>query len=298
MHELVRDNAADLVAFVAVASERSFTRGAASLGVSQSALSRLVRGLETRLGVRLLTRTTRSVALTEAGEMLFSSLRPRFQGIESDLEGVLALRDSPGGTLRITAGEHATTAVWPRLAVFIEENPLVKVEIVADNAFVDIVAERYDAGIRMAHMLDRDMIAVPVGPDLRMAVVAAPAYFERMPVPRAPQDLAAHDCINLRLPDNRILPWEFEKDGRELRLRVKGRLVFNNSSARLAAALAGSGIAYFVEDQTADHVASGRLVRVLEDWCAPFPGYYLYYANRRNQIPAFTRLVEALRYRA
>jgi len=297
MNRLVRDNAADLVAFVAVASEKSFTKGAASLGVSQPALSRLMRGLETRLGVRLLTRTTRSVGLTEAGEQLLYSLRPRLRGIASDLESLLALRDSPGGTLRITAGEHAITAVLPRIASFMEQNPLVMVEIVADNAFVDIVAHRYDAGIRMAHALDRDMISVPVGPDLRMAVVAAPEYFDRNPPPLVPQDLAAHECINLRLPDARILPWEFEKDGRELRLRVEGRLVFNNTGARLAAALAGSGVIYAMEDEVADLVAAGRLISVLEDWCAPFGGYHLYYPSRRNQTPAFSRFVEAMRYR-
>lgn len=294
-----RANVNDLIAFLAVAKERSFTRSAAKLGVSQSALSHTVRGLEERLGLRLLTRTTRSVAPTEAGERLLQTLGPRFEEIESELAALSELRDKPAGTIRITAGEHAADAVlWPALAKLLPGYPDIKVEIIVDYGLTDIVAERYDAGVRLGEQVAKDMIAVRIGPDMRMAVVGAPAYFARRKRPQAPQDLTAHDCINIRLPTyGGLYAWEFEKTGRELKVRVEGQFVFNNSSLRLNAALAGFGLAYLPEDQVRAHLTDGRLVRVLADWCPPFPGYHLYYPSRRQQSPAFALLVDALRYR-
>ncbi|TGQ34618.1 LysR family transcriptional regulator [Mesorhizobium sp. M00.F.Ca.ET.216.01.1.1] len=294
-----RANVNDLIAFLAVAKERSFTRAAAKLGVSQSALSHTVRGLEERLGLRLLTRTTRSVAPTEAGERLLQTLGPRFEEIESELAALSELRDKPAGTIRITAGEHAADAVlWPALAKLLPGYPDIKVEIIVDYGLTDIVAERYDAGVRLGEQVAKDMIAVRIGPDMRMAVVGAPAYFARRKRPQAPQDLTAHDCINIRLPTyGGLYAWEFEKTGRELKVRVEGQFVFNNSSLRLNAALAGFGLAYLPEDQVRAHLTDGRLVRVLADWCPPFPGYHLYYPSRRQQSPAFALLVDALRYR-
>jgi DNA-binding transcriptional LysR family regulator len=289
----------DLIAFLAVTRERSFTRAAAQLGVSQSALSHTIRGLEEQIGLRLLTRTTRSVAPTEAGERLVRTVGPRLEEIHSELAALTELREKPAGTLRITAGEHsAETILWPALAKLLPRYPDIKVELVIDYGLTDIVAERYDAGVRLGEQVAKDMIAVRIGPDFRMAVVGAPAYFARRPRPKTPQDLTAHDCINIRLPTyGGIYAWEFEKRGRGLKVRVEGQLVFNNIALRLKAALAGLGLAYLPEDQVERHVADGRLVRVLADWCPPFSGYHLYYPSRRHPAPAFALLVEALRYR-
>jgi DNA-binding transcriptional LysR family regulator len=294
-----RENLNDVLAFLAVARERSFTRAAAKLGVSQSALSHTIRGLEARLGLRLLARTTRSVAPTEAGERLLGALGPRFDEIEAELAGLSELRDKPAGTIRITSGEHAAEAIlWPALAKLLPSYPDIKVELNIDYGLTDIVAERYDAGVRLGEQVAKDMIAVRIGPDFRMAVVGAPSYFARRPKPKHPQDLTAHDCINIRLPTyGSIYAWEFEKRGRALKVRVEGQLVFNNIALRVNAALAGLGLAYLSEDQVREHVAEGRLVRVLGDWCPPFSGYHLYYPSRRQAAPAFALLVEALRYR-
>ena len=294
-----RQNVSDLLAFLAVARERSFTRAAAQLGVSQSALSHTVRALEARLGLRLLTRTTRSVAPTEAGERLLRSVGPRFDEIDAELAALSALRDKPSGTIRITTGEHAAqTILWPVLAGFLPDYPDIHVEISIDYGLTDIVAERYDAGIRLGEQVAKDMIAVCIAPDMRMAVVGAPAYFARRPPPLVPEDLTVHDCINLRLPTyGGLYPWEFEKAGRDLKVRVEGRLVFNTTAMRLNAALAGYGLAYLPEDQAGAALADGRLIRVLADWCQPFSGYHLYYPSRRQPTPAFALLVDALRAR-
>lgn len=294
-----RANVNDLLAFLAIARERSFTRAAAKLGVSQSALSHTVRGLEERLGVRLLNRTTRSVAPTEAGERLLRTVGPRFDEIENELAALGEWRDKPAGTLRITAADHAVnTILLPKLAKFLPRYPDVKVEISTDDRLVDIVAERFDAGVRDGELVAKDMIAVRIGPDLRMAVVGAPAYFAKHSLPQKPQELTAHDCINLRLPTRGgLYAWEFEKGRRKLNVRVEGQFVFNRPAQMLNAALAGLGLAYLLEDAVRTHLAAGQLKRVLEDWCPPFPGYHLYYPSRRQPSPAFALLVGALRYR-
>jgi DNA-binding transcriptional LysR family regulator len=289
----------DIVAFLAVARERSFTRAAAQLGVSQSALSQTLRGLEGRLGLRLLTRTTRSVAPTEAGERLLRAAGPHLEEIEAELAALSELRDKPSGTIRITAHDHAIRAVlWPALEKLLPDYPDIKVEIVIDYGLTDIVAERYDAGVRTGEMVAKDMIAVRIGPDMRSAVVGAPSYFARRPKPKTPQDLTNHSCINLRLPTHGgLYAWEFEKGKRDLRVRVDGQLVFNGTAPMLDAALAGAGLAYVPEDAVQAHLADGRLIRVLADWCPPYPGYHLYYPSRRQPTPAFTLFVDALRYR-
>jgi DNA-binding transcriptional LysR family regulator len=294
-----RANVNDLIAFLAVARERSFTRAAAQLGVSPSALSHTVRALEERLGLRLLTRSTRSVAPTEAGERLLQTAGPHFDEIETALAGLSDLRDKPAGTVRITAGEHAANSVlWPKLTQLLPDYPDVKVEVIVDYGLTDIVAQRYDAGVRLGEQVAKDMIAVRVGPDMRMAVVAAPSYFTKRKPPRKPQDLTEHNCINLRLPTyGGLYAWEFERGKRELKVRVDGQLVFNSLKHRLDAALAGLGLAYLPEDVVQPHVAAGQLKRVLEEWCAPFSGYHLYYPSRRQSSPAFSLFVEALRYR-
>jgi DNA-binding transcriptional LysR family regulator len=293
------DNFHDLAAFLAVAREQSFTRAAARLGVSQSALSQTIRALEVRLGLRLLTRTTRSVAPTEAGERLLRTLAPRFEEINAELAALSEFRDKPAGTIRITTHEHAARSVLqPALEKLLPDYPDIRVELVIDYGLTDIVAERYDAGIRSGEMVAKDMIAVRIGPDMRMAVVGSPACFAERPRPRVPQDLTGHNCINLRLPTHGgIYAWEFEKNGRELRVRVDGQLVFNTTALILDAALAGLGLAYLPEDQVAAHLQAGRLVRVLAEWCPSFPGYHLYYPSRRQPTPAFALLVEALRWR-
>jgi DNA-binding transcriptional LysR family regulator len=293
------ENFNDLAAFVAVARERSFTRAAAKLGVSQSALSQTIKGLEARLGMRLLTRSTRSVSPTEAGDRLLRTLAPRFEEIEQELGALDALREKPAGTIRITAGEHpAVSVLQPSLKRILSDYPDIHVEIVVDYGLTDIVAQGYDAGVRMGEQVAKDMIAVRIGPDMRMAVVGSPAYFEGRGRPEQPQDLTAHNCINIRLPTyGGLFAWEFERDGREIRVRVEGQIVVNHGALRLASVLDGLGLAYVPEDQIADHVASGHLVRVLDDWCAPFSGYHLYYPSRRHASPAFALVVEALRYR-
>jgi DNA-binding transcriptional LysR family regulator len=294
-----RQNVNDLLAFLAVARDRSFTKAAAKLGVSQSALSHTVRGLEARLGLRLLTRTTRSVSPTEAGERLLQTVGHRFEEIEAELEALSVLRDKPAGNIRITAGEHAVNSVlWPALEKFLARYPDIKVEITIDHALIDIVAQRYDAGVRFGEQVAKDMIAVRIGPDMRMAVVGAPSYFAKRSLPKKPQDLTDHNCINLRLPTyGGLYAWELEKSGRELKVRVDGQLVFNNPTQILNAALAGFGLAYVPQDSAEPHLDRGRLTRVLEDWCPPYSGYHLYYPSRRQPSAAFALLVEALRYR-
>lgn len=294
-----RENFNDLASFVVVARERSFTKAAAKLAISQSALSQTIRALEARLGVRLLTRTTRSISPTEAGERLLATITPRFEEIESAIASLNELREKPAGTIRITASEHpALSILQPALGKILPQYPDIKVEIVVDYGLTDIVAERYDAGVRLGEQVAKDMIAVRIGPDIRMAVVGAPSYFARQSIPKTPQDLPAHNCINIRLPTyGGLFPWDLEKDGREVNVRVEGQLVFNNVGLRLASALQGLGLAYVPEDQVLPYIADGRLIRVLEDWCPPFPGYHLYYPSRRHSSPAFAVLVEALRFR-
>lgn len=294
-----RHNINDLLALRAVARERSFTRAAAQIGVSPSALSHTIRGLEERLGVRLLARTTRSVAPTPAGERLLAAVGPHLDEIDAELAAIAALGDRPAGTVRINATRHAIeTILWPRLAPVLREAPEITLELTADIGLVDIVAEGFDAGVRVGEQVARDMIAVPIGPNLQMAVVGAPAYLESRGVPKTPHDLARHDCINLRLPTRGgLYAWEFEKRGRELAVRVEGRLVFNDPDMLFEAALQGFGLAYVMTDRVAGHIAAGRLVRVLEDWCEPYAGYHLYFPSRRQQSPAFALIVEALRTR-
>jgi DNA-binding transcriptional LysR family regulator len=289
----------DVIAFVAVARDRSFTKAAAKLGVSQSALSHTIRSLEARLGLRLLSRTTRSVAPTEAGERLLNAVGPRFDEIDADIAALTELRDRPAGTIRITAGEHAAQSVlWPAVAGLLPNYPDVNIEIVVDHGLTDIVAERYDAGVRLGEQVAKDMIAVRIGPDMRMAVVGAPSYFAKRGKPKSPQDLTIHNCINLRLPTyGGIYAWEFEQAGRQLKVRVDGQLVFNTGVLRVTAALAGLGLAYLPEEQVQGHLNTGDLIRVLSDWCPPFPGYHLYYPSRRQPAPAFALLLDRLRFR-
>jgi DNA-binding transcriptional LysR family regulator len=294
-----RHNMNDLLAFRAVAGERSFTRAAALIGVSPSALSHTIRGLEERLGVRLLTRTTRSVAPTDAGEKLLATIGPHFDEIEAGLAALTELRDKPAGTIRITTGDHAAeTIVQPAMAKLLPDYPEIHVEISVDIGLRDIVAERFDAGIRLGEQVARDMISVRIGPDMRMAAVASPAYFAERGRPRQPQDLAGPTCINLRFPTlGGLYAWEFEKGARELNVRVEGQLIVNDIALGRRAAIDGLGIAYLPEDYVAEAIARGELVRVLADWSPPFPGYHLYYPSRRQQSPAFALMVEALRYR-
>lgn len=294
-----RGNLNDLLAFLAVGRERSFTKAAAKLGVSQSALSHTIRELEARLGVRLLTRTTRSVSPTEAGERLLHNLGPRFEEIEAELAAVSELRTKPAGAIRITATEHAADAILlPKIAKLLREYPDIKIEIVIDYGLTDIVAQRLDAGVRSGEQVASGMIAVRIAPDMRMAVVASQAYFKNRSEPKKPQDLIGHNCINLRLPTHGSLyAWEFEKGGRELKVRVEGQLIFNSTVQMVNAALAGLGLVYAPEGMVQPYLARGRLKRVLEDWCLPYPGYHLWYPSRRHPTPAFALLVEALRYR-
>ncbi|MFJ5397598.1 LysR family transcriptional regulator [Pectobacterium sp. CHL-2024] len=295
---MLKENFNDLISFLVVARERSFTKAAAKLGLSQSALSHSIRGLEERLGVRLLTRTTRSVAPTEAGEKLAHSLGPHFADIESELVALGDMRERPAGNIRITAGEHAVDSIlWPVLKPFLANYPDINVDITVDNALADIVLGRFDAGIRLGEQVEKDMIAVRVAPEMSMAVVGSPNYFARNPAPSTPQDLQHHRCINLRLPTmGGIYAWEFEKNGREIKVRVEGQLTMNSLRQRIDAALIGLGLAYVPEDSVRDDIASGRLMRVLTEWCPPFPGYYLYYPSRKQHTTAFSLFVEALRY--
>lgn len=295
-----RENFDEVLAFLAVARERSFTRAAAQLEVSQPALSHTVRNLEERLGVRLLTRTTRSVSPTEAGERLLRTVGPRLEEAEAELRAVSELREKPAGTIRISTADYAAdTVLWPKLVKFLPKHPDIKVEIIIDYGLTDIVAQRYDAGVRSGEQVAKDMIAVRIGPDLRMAVVGAPSYFSNRPPPKTPHDLVAHNCINLRLPTRGgLYAWEFEKGGREVKVRVEGQLVFNMTNQMLAGALGGLGLAYIPEDLARPHIEKGRLTQVLESWCPRYSGYHLYYPSRRQSSPAFALLVQALRYQA
>jgi DNA-binding transcriptional LysR family regulator len=297
---MARENLNDIVAFLAVAREKNFTKAAAKLGVSQSALSHTIRALEARLGLRLLTRTTRSVSPTEAGERLLSAVGPHFEDIQAELDALSVLRDKPSGAVRITAGLHVTeTILWPKLQPLLRKYPDIKVEIIVDYGLANIVADRFDAGVRLGEQVAKDMVAVRIGPDFRFVVVAAPSYFADRPEPKTPQDLTAHNCINLRLPTyGGIYAWEFERAGREINVRVEGQLVFNSSKQILDAALAGFGVAYLPEDTVKPHLERGRLKQVLDNWCAPFPGYHLYFPSRRQSSPAMSLVIDALRHKS
>jgi DNA-binding transcriptional LysR family regulator len=296
---MLRANTNDLIAFLAVARERSFTRAAAKLGISQPALSQAVRELEERLGVRLLTRTTRSVSPTDAGAHLLKTLGPRFDEIEAELASLSEFREKPAGTIRITALDYAADAILlPKLAKVLPAYPDIKVEIIVDYGLTDIAAQGYDAGVRLGEQVSKDMVAVRIGPDVRFAVVGAPDYFARHGRPRTPADLTDHACINLRLPTHGgLYSWEFEKDGREVRVRVDGQLTCNGAAQILRGALAGFGLAFIPEGLARPHLDEGQLSRVLDDWCPPWPGYHLYYPSSRQASPAFRLLVDALRHR-
>jgi len=293
---MAKRNLNDLQAFVIVAREGSFTRAAAQLGVTQSALSQSLRGLEARLGIRLLTRTTRSVSPTDAGERLLRAIGYRFDDIEAELDALTALRDKPAGTVRITCGDHILqSTLMPRLLPLLREYSDIHLEFDVNYGFKDIVAQRFDAGVRLGESIDKDMIAMPIGPPLRMAAVASPAYFAANPPPKKPQDLLAHRCINLRLPTlGGLYVWEFERRGRPVNVHVEGQLTFNTSPPIVLAALQGLGVAFLPEEEFEPHIDEGRLLRVLEDWCPFFPGYYLYYPSRRQPSPAFTLVLDAL----
>ena len=288
-----------LSSFIVVARERSFTRAAAQLGVTQSALSHSMRVLEERLGVRLLARTTRGASPTEAGERLLLSLAPHYEGIETELAAISELRDKPAGTIRITTHDHAaSTILWPKLSKLLPEYPDIQLEINIGYGLIDIVAERFDAGVRIGDQIAKDMIAVRISPDFRMAVAAAPAYFANRPKPQTPQDLTLHNCGNLRMATHGgLYAWEFEQNGRELNVHVPGQIIFNTSAQLLTAALEGYALTYAPEDVIQPHINAGRLVRVLEEWSPTFPGYHLYYPSRRQSLPAFALVVEALKLR-
>lgn len=295
---MIRDHVSGLVAFLAVARVGSFTRAAKELGVSQPALSLTLKELEGRLGLRLLNRTTRSVATTEAGERLLRSIAPHFDGIEAGLNALTELRDRPSGTIRLTASKHAvTTLLWPKLAKVLPDYPDVHVELSVDSGFADVVSDRFDAGVRLGEAVAKDMIAVRIGPDLRMAVVGSPGYFERYPKPLVPQDLAAHRCINQRrVTSGGLYAWELEQGEHEIRVRVEGQVIFNDDEVIVQAAMDGFGLAFVMESYAAAGISDGRLVRVMEDWCVPFPGYHLYYPSRAQPSAAFTILLNALRH--
>ncbi|MGH8217783.1 MAG: LysR family transcriptional regulator [Steroidobacteraceae bacterium] len=296
---MARENFNDLQAFFAVARSRSFTRAAAQLGVSPSALSHAMRGLEERLGIRLLTRTTRSVSPTDAGERLLRTVGPHFEEVEAELAALNELRRKPAGTIRITAGDHsAMTILWPKLAKVLSKYPDVKVEINIDAGLIDIAAQRYDAGVRFGEQVAKDMVSVRIGPDIRFAVVGTKSYFARHAPPKTPQDLVAHSCINLRLPTyGGLWAWDFERDGRELKVRVDGQLIFNSIFQVRDAALEGYGLAYIPEDLARPYLSKGQLIWVLQEWSPPWPGYHLYYPSRRQSSPAFALIVDALRQR-
>jgi DNA-binding transcriptional LysR family regulator len=289
----------DMIWFLAVARERSFTKAAAKLGIAQSTLSHTIKRLEGRMGIRLLARTTRSVSLTEAGERLRQSLAPRIAEIEADIADLMALRDKPSGQIRITLSDHALhSVVWPKLKPVLKDYPDIKLELSIDNGLRDIIADGFDAGIRLGESIQKDMIAVRVGPDWRLVAVASPAYFAGQPVPKHPHDLVGHSCINMRQATlGGLYIWEFAKRGQELRVRVDGQLTFNNSYAQLDAVLNGYGIAYVPEDIVKSHLAAGTVVQVLNDWSPKFDGYYIYYPSRRQNSPAFKVIVDALRQR-
>ncbi|MEI1251420.1 LysR family transcriptional regulator [Rhizobium aouanii] len=292
-----REDLNDMLWFLVVAEERSFTKAAAKLGTSQSTISHTIKKLEARMGLRLLTRTTRSVAPTEAGERLIRSLAPRIEELETEIDELMEIRDKPTGAVRITLSDHALeTVVWPKLRSVLKEYPDIKVELNSDNGFRNIVEEKFDAGVRLGESVDKDMIAVRIGPDWRLVAVASPEYLTRRSSPKTPQELVGHDCINHRQARaGGLYAWEFGKDGREVRVRVDGQLTFNTSYAMIDAAVAGYGIAYVPETLVADEIASGQLVQLLDDWSPMFPGYYLYYPSRRQNAPAFKVVVEALK---
>jgi len=293
-----REDMADLTAFLAVAEERSFTRAAPRLGMSQSALSQIVRRLEERLGLRLLTRTTRSVAPTEAGERLLETLAPALSDVDARIAALSALSERPAGVIRITSVEHAAeTVLWPALRTFLRAYPDIKVEIILDYGLTDIVAERLDAGVRLGEQVDRDMIAVRISPDIPIVIAGAPSYLDRKPQPKVPQDLVHHQCINLRLGASREnAPWRFRKGEREPHVRVDGPVAYNSLAMIRQAALDGFGLGYLTRDSVQRDLDEGRLISVLADWCPPLPAYHLYYPSRRQQLPAFALLVEALRH--
>lgn len=295
----MRDNFNDLLWFLVVAEERSFTRAAAKIGITQSTLSHTIKRLEMRMGLRLLARTTRSVSTTEAGERLRQSLAPRIAEIETDIAALTAYRDTPSGTVRITLSDHALDyLVWPKLRTVLAEYPDIKLEFSRDNGFRDIVEDGFDAGVRLGETVEKDMIAVRIGPDWRLVAVGAPDYFAARGIPQTPQDLVHHNCICLRLTTaGGLYAWEFQRDGRDIRMRVDGQLTFNSTLPMVEAALAGYGIAYLPEDIVADHIAAGRLQVVLDRWSSPFAGYYLYYPSRRQNAPAFRIVLDALRDR-
>ena len=294
---MVRGNLNDLLSFVTVAREGSFTRAAGVLGVTQSALSQAISGLEARLQIRLLTRTTRSVSPTVAGDRLLQAIGNRFDEIEAELDNLTQMRDKPAGTVRITCGDHVLrTTLLPKLTALLHEYPDINVEFDVSYGFRDIVADRFDAGVRLGDTIDKDMIAVPIGPPLRMAAVAVPGYFSSRGIPENPRDLMNHSCINQRMQTSGgLYVWDFEQGGKQVNVRVDGQLIFNTSSHIVDAALAGLGIAYLPEEEFEPHLREGRLERVLEDWCPPFSGYYLYYPSRRQPSPAFTLVANALR---
>lgn len=294
---MARRNLNDLLAFVTVAREGSFTRAAAALGVTQSALSQTIRAMEERLQIRLLTRTTRSMSSTPAGERLLQAIGNRFDEIEAELDALTELRDKPAGTVRITCGDHVLHSVLlPKLRPLLREYPDIKLEFDVNYGFRDIVADRFDAGVRLGKTIDKDMIAVPIGPPMRLAVVASPGYFAAHPIPRTPKDLTAHQCINQRMQSSGgLYVWDFERRGQQVNVRVDGQLIFNTSQPQIDAAVAGLGITLLPEDELGPYMADGRLVRVLEDWCPKFEGYHLYYPSRRQPSPAFTLVVQALR---
>jgi DNA-binding transcriptional LysR family regulator len=294
-----RNDISDLLWFLAVAEERSFTKAAARLGTSQPTLSQTIKQLEARLGLRLLTRTTRSVSPTQAGERLLQSLAPRIADIETDIEALLASRDKPTGMVRITLSDHALdSVVWPKLQPVMRDYPDITLELNSDNGFRNIVEERFDAGVRLGESLDKDMIAVRIGPDWRLVAVASPAYFSSHPIPEHPQELVSHRCLNQRqIRSGGLYAWEFARDGRDLRVRVDGPFIFNTSYAQIEAALHGYGIAYLPENLVEHHIRSGRLTQVLDDWSPLFAGYYLYYPSRRQLSPAMSVIVDTLRYR-
>ncbi|MCZ4057909.1 LysR family transcriptional regulator [Pantoea sp. LMR881] len=296
---MLKENFSDLIYLVMVAKERSFTRAAAKLGVSQSALSHAIRALEERLKTRLLTRTTRSVAPTDAGERLIENIAPLFSDIEKELINLSENTGKTSGNIRITAGEHAlSSTLWPLLKPFLQAWPEVNVELSVDNTLTDIVSGRFDAGVRLGEQVEKDMVAVRIGPDWRMTVVATPDYFARYGVPETPYELQNHNCINMRLPTRGgVYSWEFNKQGKEIRVKVEGQLIFNHLASRIEAALSGMGVAYVPEDCVTDLVEQGRLMQVLVDWCDPFAGYYLYYPSRKQHTAAFAKLIEAVRYK-
>ncbi|MFJ5333052.1 LysR family transcriptional regulator [Pectobacterium versatile] len=293
----MKRNFNDLLSFVTVAREGSFTRAAAQLGVTQPALSQAITGLENRMQIRLLTRTTRSVSPTVAGERLLQAIGNRFDEIEAELDNLTELRDKPAGTVRITCGPNVLrTTLLPKLLPLLREYPDIKLEFDANHGFRNIVADRFDAGVRLGEAIDKDMIAVPIGQPLRMAAVASPDYFAKHPIPDTPHELTRHQCINQRMvTSGGLYVWDFDQDGGDLNVRVDGQLTFNTSEHIVEAALAGFGIAFLPEEEFSPHIEEGRLIRVLEQWCAPFSGYYLYYPSRKQPSPAFSLVVDALR---